>query len=74
MALGGAFVLERVFGLGGLGEATLRAVEQRDIAWLMALSFFAAAAAAIGVFLTDMIYVLADPRMTTPVLDGGRRG
>ena len=74
MALGGAFVLERVFGLGGLGEATLRAVEQRDIAWLMSLSFFAAAAAAIGVFLTDVIYAIADPRMATPVLDGGRRG
>ncbi|MEZ4307163.1 MAG: ABC transporter permease subunit [Polyangiaceae bacterium] len=44
MALGGAFVLERVFGLGGLGEATIRAVEHRDIPWLMALSFFAAAA------------------------------
>ncbi len=74
MALGGAFVLERAFGLGGLGEATLRAVEQRDIAWLMALSFFAALAAALGVFLTDMIYAIADPRMTTPVLDGSRRG
>lgn len=74
MALGGAFVLERVFGLGGLGEATVRAVEQRDIAWLMAISFFAAGLAAIGVFLTDMIYALADPRVATPVLDGGRRG
>jgi len=73
MALGGAFVLERVFGLGGLGEATLRAVEQRDIAWLMALSFFAAAFAAIGVFLTDMVYAIADPRVTSSVLDGARR-
>jgi ABC-type dipeptide/oligopeptide/nickel transport system permease component len=73
MALGGAFVLERVFGLGGLGEATVRAVEQRDIAWLMALSFFAAAAATIGVFVTDMIYVIADPRVASPLFDRGRR-
>lgn len=73
MAIGGAFVLERVFGLGGLGEATIRAVEQRDIAWLMALSFFTAGAAAIGVFLTDTIYALADPRATSPALDGRRR-
>ena len=74
MALGGAFVLERVFGLGGLGEATVRAVEQRDIAWLMALSFFAAGLAAIGVFVTDMIYAVADPRVAGPVLGQGRRG
>lgn len=73
MAIGGAFVLERVFGLGGLGEATIRAVEQRDIAWLMALSFCTAGAAALGVFLTDAIYAVADPRGASPALDGRRR-
>ncbi|MBK8258552.1 MAG: ABC transporter permease subunit [Polyangiaceae bacterium] len=73
MALGGAFVVERVFSLYGLGEATIVAVEQRDIPWLMALSFFAAAAAAIGVFLTDMVYAVADPRGAAGVLDNRRR-
>lgn len=73
MALGGAFVLERVFGIGGIGEATIRAVEQRDIAWLIALSFLTAGAAAIGVFLTDIVYALADPRSTAKALDGRGR-
>lgn len=73
MALGGAFVLERVFGLGGLGEATIRAVDQRDVAWLIALSFFTAGSAAIGVFLTDVVYSLADPRGASPAIDGRRR-
>jgi len=72
MALGGAFVVERVFGLAGLGEATLHAVQTRDIAWLMALAIFAAGFAAIGVIATDLAYVLVDPRLRPAIL--ARRG
>jgi ABC-type dipeptide/oligopeptide/nickel transport system permease component len=72
MALGGAFVVERVFGLDGLGEATIRAVQVRDIAWLMALSIFAAAAAAFGVIVTDLAYVVIDRRVAPAVFH--RRG
>lgn len=70
MALGGAFVVERVFELPGIGEATIAAVEQRDISWLMTLSIFAAATAAIGVIATDISYALLDPRLRGTVLSG----
>ena len=68
MALGGAFVVERVFGLHGLGESTLLAVQARDTAWLMALSIFAAGIAALGVIAADFAYVLIDPRLADAVL------
>ena len=72
MAIGGAFVVERVFGLNGLGEITIRAVEARDVAWLMALSIAAAGAAAFFVVLTDLSYALLDPRLSGRLF-GARR-
>jgi ABC-type dipeptide/oligopeptide/nickel transport system permease component len=68
MALGGAFVVERVFGLHGIGESTILAVQARDMSWLMALSIAAAGVAALGVIVTDLAYVLIDPRLGDAVL------
>jgi peptide/nickel transport system permease protein len=73
MALGGAFVVERVFDLPGLGDATIRAVQRRDISWLMALSMCAAALSAIFVVLTDVAYALIDHRVEPLIVsDKGR--
>jgi len=74
MALGGAFVVERVFGLDGLGEATIAAVRTRDTSWLMAVSILTAATAAVGVIITDLAYVLFDPRIVPGVLQQRRNG
>jgi peptide/nickel transport system permease protein len=73
IALGGAFVVERIFGLQGLGEATIRAVAERDTSWLMALSLFAATAAAVGVVVTDLAYALIDPRLAPAVFSRSGR-
>lgn len=73
LALGGAFVVEHVFGLHGLGEATILAVQARDTNWLMALSIGAAGIASLGVTATDLAYVLIDPRLASSVLSRRRR-
>jgi ABC-type dipeptide/oligopeptide/nickel transport system permease component len=73
MALGGAFVVERVLGLPGLGEATVRAVGARDTAWLMALALFAGAAASLGVLVSDLARVRVDPRLAPNVFARSRR-
>jgi ABC-type dipeptide/oligopeptide/nickel transport system permease component len=72
MALGGAFVGERVLGLRGIGELTMLAVQRRDIAWLMAISMSAALIAAVFVVAADLAYVVLDPRIAGAVL--GKRG
>ena len=46
--LGGAFVVEEVFGLPGMGYETLRAIEAHDAAWLMAVILVAAVAITFG--------------------------
>jgi ABC-type dipeptide/oligopeptide/nickel transport system permease component len=72
MALGGAFVVERVLSLRGIGEVTILAVQQRDIAWLMAISLSAALIAAVFVVAADLAHVVVDPRIAGAVL--GRKG
>jgi ABC-type dipeptide/oligopeptide/nickel transport system permease component len=72
MALGGAFVVERVFSLHGVGEATILAVQQRDTGWLMAISMVAALIAAILVVLADLVCIVIDPRLLPAIL--ARRG
>ncbi len=68
MALGGAFVVEHVFGLHGLGEATIVAVQQRDTGWLMAISMIAALIAALVVVAGDLAAIAIDPRLGPAVL------
>lgn len=72
MALGGAFVAERVFDLHGLGEVTIAAVRDRDTGWLMALSIAAAGLAAVLVLVSDIGVALLDVRLaqTTTVHKG----
>jgi ABC-type dipeptide/oligopeptide/nickel transport system permease component len=72
MALGGAFVVERVLSLRGIGELTMLAVQQRDIAWLMAISMSAALIAAVFVVFADLAVGAVDPRLASAVL--GRKG
>jgi ABC-type dipeptide/oligopeptide/nickel transport system permease component len=61
--LGGAFVVEEVFGLPGVGFETLRAIEARDNAWLMAIVLVSAAAVTAGLVASDVAYGALDPRV-----------
>jgi ABC-type dipeptide/oligopeptide/nickel transport system permease component len=72
MALGGAFVVERVFSLHGVGEATVVAVQGRDTGWLMAISMIAALIAALVVVAGDLAMAVIDPRLRPLIL--ARRG
>jgi ABC-type dipeptide/oligopeptide/nickel transport system permease component len=60
---GGAFVVEEVFGLPGIGFETLRAIEAHDIAWLMAVVLVSAAAVTLGLVASDIAYGALDPRV-----------
>jgi len=72
--VGGAFVVEEVFGLPGVGFETLRAIEAHDSAWLMAVVLATAVAVTLGLVLTDMVYGALDPRLREELVrrQGGR--
>jgi peptide/nickel transport system permease protein len=61
--LGGAFVVEEVFRLRGLGYETMRAIEARDGAWLMAVVLASAVASTLGLVASDVVSGALDPRL-----------
>jgi ABC-type dipeptide/oligopeptide/nickel transport system permease component len=63
VVLGGAFVVEEVFGLPGMGFETLRAIQSHDAAWLMAVVIASAAAVTLGLIASDIAYGALDPRV-----------
>ncbi|HKQ70898.1 MAG TPA: ABC transporter permease [Polyangiaceae bacterium] len=71
-ALGGAFVVEKVFGISGLGEETVRAVQTHDVAWLVGLAFVTALTVTIGSIATDVAIAAIDPRLSLAALRHGR--
>jgi len=59
----GALLLETIFNLDGIGLLQFQSVLQRDFNVVMALLMLTSAASLIGNLLSDIIYVLIDPRI-----------
>ncbi len=57
------FAIEVVFGLPGLGQVTLRAIENRDIALILAMTFITILVGLLGNLLQDIAYAVFDPRI-----------
>jgi ABC-type dipeptide/oligopeptide/nickel transport system permease component len=61
--VGGAFVVEEVFGIHGMGWETLRAIESRDAAWIVAVTLLCAVVTTGCLVASDVAYGLLDPRV-----------
>ena len=61
--LGGAVVVEVVFGWPGLGRLAFDAIAQRDVNLLMGILFFSSILVIVVNVLVDFLYVLLDPRI-----------
>ena len=59
----GALLLENFFGIPGLGSMTVEAIQGSDFATLRTMVFIGALAFILGQILTDISYVVADPRV-----------
>ena len=60
---GGAMILEQVFALPGIGLKAYEALTVGDIPFIMGYEMFLAILTVIGVLLSDIAYVLVDPRI-----------
>jgi ABC-type dipeptide/oligopeptide/nickel transport system permease component len=58
-----AFVVEQIFHLPGLGPATLRAVSNHDLPWLMAMALLGALGVALVQIASDLLLLWLDPRI-----------
>ncbi len=63
--LTGSFVVEKIFGIPGLGQWFVMSVANRDYTMIMSLTIFYSAFMMVCVFFVDIVYSLLDPRIKT---------
>jgi peptide/nickel transport system permease protein len=61
--MGGAVVVESVYGWPGIGQLAWQAIQRVDIPIIMGVTLVAAVAIVIGNLLADLITPLIDPRV-----------
>jgi len=59
----GSLLLERFFGIPGLGGLMLSSITTRDVPIITGLTFFTALVYVIGLLITDVLYAVFDPRI-----------
>ena len=59
----GSMILEQVFDLPGIGARAYQAMIAADIPYIMGYNMFLAFLSVIGILLTDLMYVVVDPRI-----------
>ena len=59
----GAIITEQVFGLPGIGNVALDAMNRGDIPFIMGYNMFLALLSVLGVLLADLMYAAVDPRV-----------
>ncbi|HEY2342103.1 MAG TPA: ABC transporter permease, partial [Chthoniobacteraceae bacterium] len=59
----GALLVENFFGIPGLGNTLVDAIQTQDLAVVNGITFLTAILYIIGLTITDICYALADPRI-----------
>jgi peptide/nickel transport system permease protein len=61
--LGGVIVVESVFGLGGIGEASVQAIDADNLPVIIGFVIIAAVFVVVANIIVDLVYALLDPRV-----------
>lgn len=61
--IGGAFVIENVFAIPGMGRLGTNAIMGRDYPVVMGVTFFTSILVLVGIFISDVLYAIVDPRI-----------
>jgi peptide/nickel transport system permease protein len=61
--LGGVVVVETVFGLGGLGQVSVQAIDTDNLPVIIGFVIIAAAFVVVANIIVDLVYALLDPRV-----------
>jgi oligopeptide transport system permease protein len=69
--LTGSFVIERIFGLPGLGAHFVTSISNRDYTVIMGVTVFYSILLLVSILLVDIAYGIIDPRIK---LAGGKKG
>jgi peptide/nickel transport system permease protein len=61
--IGGSVIIESIFSWPGLGRMAYEAILSRDYPVILTINFIAAVLVLIGTFISDLLYVIVDPRI-----------
>ena len=61
--IAGSVLVEHIFNIPGMGSLSLLSLSSRDYPLQMALFAFSGALTLAGLLLSDLLYMLADPRI-----------
>jgi ABC-type dipeptide/oligopeptide/nickel transport system permease component len=59
----GALILEKFFGITGLGDMLLTSITSRDVPVITGLTFFTTILFVTSLLVTDILYAVFDPRV-----------
>lgn len=59
----GTFIIERIFGIPGLGQWLVTSISNRDYTIIMGITQFYSAILLIAIFFVDLVYSWIDPRI-----------
>ncbi|UED75757.1 nickel ABC transporter permease [Brevibacillus sp. DP1.3A] len=68
--LGGAVIVEQVFGWPGVGTLAIQAISSRDFPMIQGTTLFIGAVYVLVVILIDVLYALLDPRIDYSAKEG----
>jgi peptide/nickel transport system permease protein len=62
--IGGSVIIETIFSIPGIGQLGFESVLSRDYPMIMAIATISAFLTLIGILISDLVYVLVDPRIS----------
>lgn len=62
--IGGSVIVEQIFTIQGMGNLGFQAILERDYPVIMATTTFSAFLTLLGVLVSDLLYVVVDPRIS----------
>ncbi|MGE7217064.1 ABC transporter permease [Priestia koreensis] len=69
--LTGSFIIEKIFGIPGLGAHFVTSISNRDYTTIMGVTVFFSIILLVSILIVDIVYGLIDPRIK---LSGGKKG
>ena len=62
--IGGSIIVEYIFSIPGMGQLAVQAVQNRDRELVLAITLIGGLIGLLSQLLRDILYVLADPRVS----------
>ena len=69
--LGGSVIIEYLFGIPGMGRLSYESISAKDYNAVMAIIYLDAIIVMFSILLSDLLYVLVDPRISFSKAEGG---